>query len=332
MLFNNFLFYGEGPTLVQATFPDGERRLAWRRTDLISEGEMGMSGVAATVYLDAVMGERNGMKNRTHQHFLSWLLAAVPILAAPASVRGALRSQPQEITCAVEYTVQAQDWLSKLAAKYLGDVWAYPAIVQATNQKHTIDQRFAQITNPDLIEVGWLVCVPDAITASTLLAEQAVAMPTPQPVVWQPLPRAECEELAGALAQQLSVSMEITTTAFYGGPLIAPNSTGCQITTTASNQVFQAADGMDILNEVERVLAARGWSLDWESVFGAEAFSYVTGEFNKDQAQCQLAVQGHASGHVECPEGLSHASCFYELPPEQQEYTIWLTCAQMTQL
>jgi hypothetical protein len=43
------------------------------------------------------------------------------------------------------------------------------------------------------------------------------------------------------------VSVEITTTAFHGGPLIAPNSTGCQITTTASNQVFQAADGMDIL-------------------------------------------------------------------------------------
>jgi hypothetical protein len=55
--FPHFLFYGEGPTLVQATFPDGERRLAWRRTDLISEDEMGMSGVAAAVYLDAATGE-----------------------------------------------------------------------------------------------------------------------------------------------------------------------------------------------------------------------------------------------------------------------------------
>lgn len=271
------------------------------------------------------------MKNQTYQHLSSWLLAAVLVLVAPSSVRGALRSQPQEMTCAVEYTVQAQDWLSKLAAKYLGDVWAYPAIVQATNQKHAIDQRFAQITNPDLIEVGWLVCVPDAIAASTLLAEQAAATPTPQPVVWQSLPRTECEELAGGLAQQLSVSIEITTTAFYGDPLIAPDSTGCQITATANNQVFQAADGMDIFDEVERVLAARGWSLDWGSVFGAEAFSYVTGEFNKDQAQCQLTVDGHASGPVECPEGLGLASCFYELPPEQQEYSIWLTCAQVAQ-
>ena len=49
--------YGEGPTLVQATFPDGEQRLAWRRISLISEDDMGMSGIAAALYLDAVTGE-----------------------------------------------------------------------------------------------------------------------------------------------------------------------------------------------------------------------------------------------------------------------------------
>lgn len=54
--FQSFL-YGEGPTLVRATFPDGERRLAWRRISLISEDDMGMSGVAAAVYLDAATGE-----------------------------------------------------------------------------------------------------------------------------------------------------------------------------------------------------------------------------------------------------------------------------------
>lgn len=53
----SFFFYGQGPTLVQATFPDGERRLAWRRVSLISEDEQGMYGVAAAVYLDAATGE-----------------------------------------------------------------------------------------------------------------------------------------------------------------------------------------------------------------------------------------------------------------------------------
>jgi hypothetical protein len=53
----SFFFYGQGPTLVQATFPDGERRLAWRRVSLMSEDEHGMSGVAAAVYIDATTGE-----------------------------------------------------------------------------------------------------------------------------------------------------------------------------------------------------------------------------------------------------------------------------------
>ena len=34
--------YGKGPTLVQATFPDGVRRLAWQRVSLIGQGEMGL--------------------------------------------------------------------------------------------------------------------------------------------------------------------------------------------------------------------------------------------------------------------------------------------------
>lgn len=51
------LMYSEGPTLVQATFPDGIRRLAWRIINLITQDEYGMSGVAAAVYLDAGTGE-----------------------------------------------------------------------------------------------------------------------------------------------------------------------------------------------------------------------------------------------------------------------------------
>ncbi len=49
--------YGEGPTMVSATFPDGVSRLAWRRIALISQTEDGMSGVAAAVYLEANTGQ-----------------------------------------------------------------------------------------------------------------------------------------------------------------------------------------------------------------------------------------------------------------------------------
>jgi hypothetical protein len=69
--FQSFL-YGEGPTLVQATFPDGERRLAWRRTFLISEDDMGMSGVAAAAYVDAATGEPLALVRDIHVCEPSW--------------------------------------------------------------------------------------------------------------------------------------------------------------------------------------------------------------------------------------------------------------------
>lgn len=59
-----------------------------------------------------------------------------------------------------EYTVQREDWLSKLAEKEYGDPLAFPAIVEATNAKAAEDSSFAVIDNPDLIEVGQKVWLP----------------------------------------------------------------------------------------------------------------------------------------------------------------------------
>jgi ABC-type glycerol-3-phosphate transport system substrate-binding protein len=75
-----------------------------------------------------------------------------------------------------DYVVVADDWLSKLADKYLGNPMAYPAIVEYTNQKHAEDASYAEITNPDLIEVGWKVYIPSA-------EEAAALAPAPPPAV-----------------------------------------------------------------------------------------------------------------------------------------------------
>lgn len=71
-----------------------------------------------------------------------------------------------------EYTVQADDWLSKLADKFYGDPLAYPAIVEATNTKAATDDTFAAIDNPDIIEVGQKLLIPTAQEASTILGSQ----------------------------------------------------------------------------------------------------------------------------------------------------------------
>lgn len=80
------------------------------------------------------------------------------------------------VACEQEVTVQADDWLSKIAEKVYGDVLAYPAIADATNAKNTADSTFAKIDNVDVIEPGWKLCIPSPTDAETLLA-RALAAP-----------------------------------------------------------------------------------------------------------------------------------------------------------
>ena len=49
------------------------------------------------------------------------------------------------MTCASDAIVQADDWLSKIADKFYGDILAFPAIVEATNAKAAIDDSYTTI-------------------------------------------------------------------------------------------------------------------------------------------------------------------------------------------
>ncbi|MDH4137747.1 MAG: ABC transporter substrate-binding protein, partial [Anaerolineae bacterium] len=74
-----------------------------------------------------------------------------------------------------DYVVVADDWLSKLADKYLGNPFAYWAIVEYTNKKHAEDSSYAEITDPDLIEVGWKIYIPSAEEAATVVTAPPAA-------------------------------------------------------------------------------------------------------------------------------------------------------------
>ncbi len=67
------------------------------------------------------------------------------------------------------YTIQADDWLSKLADKEYGNPLAYTAIVFYNNQKAAEDATFNLIEDPDNIEVGWTVYLPTAEEANAYL-------------------------------------------------------------------------------------------------------------------------------------------------------------------
>jgi branched-chain amino acid transport system substrate-binding protein len=71
-----------------------------------------------------------------------------------------------------EYVVQADDWLSKLADKNYGDVLAWPIIWDATNAKSAEDDSFAFIENPNIIEVGQKLWIPDSDSATGMMAER----------------------------------------------------------------------------------------------------------------------------------------------------------------
>ncbi len=87
------------------------------------------------------------------------VLAPIPTLA-------------QEISCESDVTVQADDWLSKIAEKFYGDPVAFPAIVAATNAKAATDDSYAVLDNPDVIETGWKLCIPSPDDAQALLSGQ----------------------------------------------------------------------------------------------------------------------------------------------------------------
>jgi branched-chain amino acid transport system substrate-binding protein len=99
------------------------------------------------------------------------LVLAFALNLIPQPVSAALVLQAA--ACEQDVVVQDDDWLSKLSDKFYGDILAFPAIVQATNQQNGIDDSYASIDNPDVIEPGWKLCIPSSADAQTLLAGES---------------------------------------------------------------------------------------------------------------------------------------------------------------
>ncbi len=102
------------------------------------------------------------------------LLLALLLAIMPAATALADGHAQGEVECESVVTVQLNDWLSKLADKFYANVLAYPAIVQATNAKATVDDSFATIDNPDLIEPGWKLCIPSVSDAEVMLGGESL--------------------------------------------------------------------------------------------------------------------------------------------------------------
>ncbi|MCB9099212.1 MAG: redoxin domain-containing protein [Anaerolineales bacterium] len=112
------------------------------------------------------------MLNRTN---VVVMLVAIMVLIGYRVVVAA--PPPEGSDSGQDYIVQADDWLSKLADKFYGDPLAYQAIVEATNAKATEDTTYTTITNPDVIEVGQRLFIPDDLAAVADLTVPPQAAP-----------------------------------------------------------------------------------------------------------------------------------------------------------
>jgi len=93
------------------------------------------------------------------------LIIIVSILLLLVGILPAATLAQEPTTCEFEYTVQAGDWLSKIAEKYYGDILAYETIVKANNAQ--ADDTYTDIADADLIEPGWVLCIPSDGGAAT---------------------------------------------------------------------------------------------------------------------------------------------------------------------
>jgi serine/threonine-protein kinase len=74
------------------------------------------------------------------------------------------------LTDGQEYIVQDDDWLSKLADKYLGNPMVYPAIIYSTNRKSAEDPSYTKIINKDSpLKKGTKIYIPSPEDAQAYL-------------------------------------------------------------------------------------------------------------------------------------------------------------------
>lgn|GEM_PF-2194424 len=94
-----------------------------------------------------------------HVTFALTALMVAALLLAGASLTYA-QGNAQGAACAQTYTVVSGDTLGNIAQKFLGDKGLYQQIADATNAAAKTDSSFATIADPNVLEVGWKLCIP----------------------------------------------------------------------------------------------------------------------------------------------------------------------------
>ena len=182
------------------------------------------------------------------------LLAAAATSVYAAPVR-------QMAVCERDHTVQADDWLSKLADKYYGDILAYPAIVDATNAVAQSDGSYAAIANPDLIEIGWTLCIPSGTDAQAMMDkmmmgdETMAEEMTGEEMMSEEMTEEEMMDGEGMMGEKTSFTVRIENVGDADqSALTTPFAPGVWVVHTSADPLYSAGqadrgDGLEALAE-----------------------------------------------------------------------------------
>ncbi len=192
------------------------------------------------------------------------VISAVLILVALLLPTVAMAQTPPE--CEFEYTVQKDDWLSKIADKYYDDILAYMVIVEATNAQ--AGDQYADIENPDLIEPGWLLCIPPGAEAPT--------GPQAAPQGLSP------EELANATYQGIyDKPVQLTNGKYEGEPFVEGGASRPTVTFIDNPVAYGDLNG-DGQDDAAVLLA--------ENSGGSGTFVYLAAMVNQDDQPVNVAT------------------------------------------
>jgi len=117
--------------------------------------------------------------HRVYKQLLS-LLFTITLLGTQTSVVSTAQAN-----CTADAFVQPGDTLSIIASRYLGDRDSYLDIVEATNVQAATDSSYATISNPNIILVGWKLCISTSSSAASTSVPSAAA-PTPSMTATSP--------------------------------------------------------------------------------------------------------------------------------------------------
>jgi len=133
---------------------------------------------------------------------------------------------------------------------------------------------------------------------------------------------ASCQEVRTIAEEALGRQATVTAGVPFQDPITGKSGSACQATITGTGVDFESPD--EVMQKLKAVLGARGWSED--VMYAADGPTGTgTGMINGDQL-CLLIAMWIPAGEARCPADRPISEC--ELKPEQQLYTVTLTCTE----